>query len=311
MKIKHLMYGVMGASVLLSSCNLDTKDEDNYQSIAFPCASLVVPSYGEPYAANTDYALTFYVNSGTLTVGTSNLVLGTGIVAFTTNPMEVKTTYDTFNGVLLDVSNFSGGHSSSGNTSVSDLKGFTSSIVNFLATNDPVNPLYPFTRRIPLVISYNVGNNYKVKTFMPDAIYNGTTTISSSTGQGEPFTSTDIRYRVVFAKDFKTADVIFYSAKFAAMMPNAINFVLRNLNVEFNSNGYIISGMDVIPDMLPDNAPADGGLIPAPGYPFKSFKLINAGTDLTTAQATYTVAIGPAQYFGTFAGAYVYSATNE
>lgn len=308
MRFYRFILPLFGLGLVMTSCNLDNDDEENYITTSFHCSNLVIPGEGEAFATDGNYTMQVFTNTGMVTMGGNNINLGYGTFSFVTSPMQSTTkfyTVDWIDAPRLDVTTFSGGFSNTGGLLVQNLKGYTSAVFNYLTTNDPNNPVYPFNPYIPLVMSYTADQNYTVKTFMKDAIYRGTTTVMTPGTEGEPFTSQDVRYRIIFSKDYKTADVIFYNAKFADAMPRAINFLLENLEVKFTRNGYEISnpgGQPVVPALYSPN-----GWDPAPGYPFTSFKFINSSDDLTAGQCMYTVQIGPASYNCTFSGYYVLS----
>ena len=295
-------------SLSLASCNLDNDSDNNYMIGTYRCSNLVIPTSGTPYATDATYNLTFYYMNGTVSAATSDLTIGHTSYNFTTNPMpcETKLYSVDWSSNTLDVSTFSGGSANANGLMIKNLNGFTSAAVNILSTNDPVNPAFPFNSRlIPLVINYEVNSDYTVKTFMPDAIYRGITHISTQGSTAEPFTSSDIRYRVVFSTDYSKADIIFYQAKFADMMPVTINFVLQGLDVKFTDSGYTISNANGDP-IIPSLYESDG-LTPAPNYQFTSFEFTNTSDDLTVGAAMYTVQIGNARYNGDFNGYYVLS----
>lgn len=306
MKIKLLLSSFAAIALSLSSCNLDTDEEDNYMTGSYTCCNLVIPSNGNAFATNGNYSMAFYFNSGTASLSSTNLNLGNGTMSFTTNNMPTDTKYYEYNGKTLDVTYFSGGYSNKEGAMVENVNGYLSSIVNVLSTNDPENPAYPFTSRIAFVSTYKVNDDFTVKTFMPDAIYTGTTNIQTAGSSELPFSNDEVKYRIVFSKDFNKADVIFYNAKFASAMPVTINFVLQNLNVEYNKNGYIISGENLTPQLYEAS-----GLTPAPRYQITSFKFQNTSDDLTIGSALYTVQIGENQYYGDFQGFYTLSGKSE
>ena len=308
MKLKSLFIGLIGLGLITTSCNLDVDDSENYLSGTYTCSNLVIPADGEPFATNASYTAAFYTNSGTLTISTSDLNLGYGTFKFQTNavPSETKLYSVDWSNSALDVTTFSGASANSDGVTIQNLGGFMSSVVNVLSTNDPINPEFGFIARIPLVISYTANHDYTVKTFMKDAIYRGTTSITTVGSQTEPFINDTIRYRVIFSQDYKKADIIFYDAKFAERMPVTIHFVLQDLDVKFTKNGYTISGTDVIPSLYDPS-----GLTPAPNYVFKSFDFTNTSADLTVGAAMYTVQIGNAQYNGAFQGYYVLSGNSS
>lgn len=297
MKLNKLLLATLCMGTFMASCNLETDDEDNYMTGTYPCCNLVIPDAGDAFATNATYNMAFYYISGNVSVSTSNLSLGYGNFAFTTNIMPCETKLYDVNGSTLDVTTFGTGSADMNGVLVQNLKGYVSSIVNGLSTNDPVTPLYKFTLRVPPVLSYKVNHDYTVKTFMPDAIYTGQTSISTMGSSDAPFTSKDIKYRVVFANDLKTADVIFYNAKFAEMMPITINFVLKDLDVKYTKNGYTISGTNLVPYMLEGNS-----LTEYPNYTFTSFNFTNTSPDLTVGAADYVVMN---RYAGSFQGYYV------
>lgn len=307
MKTKTLLFGLAGIALFATSCNLESDDENNYLTNTYNCCNLVIPADGDAFATNASYNLSFFFTSGTLSVSTSNLSLGYSNFSFSTSAMNSETLYYTVNNTLRDVTTFKDGVGGSNGFSVQNLNGYISSIVNVLGEGDPVGD-YPFVPYNSLVMSYIANHDYTVKTFMPDAVYTGETTIRT-VGATDVFANSGIRYRVVFSSDLKKASIIFYNAKFADRMPVTINFVLKDLNVQFTKSGYVISapeGESVTPYLYEGNA-----LTPAPNYQFTSFSFVNSSADLTEGSAMYTVQIGNAQYIGSFSGYYVLSEPKE
>lgn len=310
MKLKTLLFAIPLSGLMLSSCNLENDPTGNYTSGSFVCCNLISNASGDSYASLCSYKTIFYYTDGTMQLSTDMLNLDNTTYSFTSGMMNCDTKYYSVDGQsgIFDVTSFAGGSVNTGKISVENIKGFTSSLVNILSTNDPVNPAFPFTPYIPMVMSYTVDNKYNVKTFMPDAIYTGTTEIRSAGSNSTPFTNDGIRYRVVFQKDLKKADIIFYNAKFADRMPITINFVLKDLDVEYSGGSYVISnaaGEPINPWMYEAS-----GLTENPNYKFTSFRFINSSDDLTIGQAFYTVQMGEAIYNGEFNGFYVSKGSN-
>lgn len=308
MKFNYLLSAVLISGLLFSSCNVDSDDDDNYMSVDYACSNLIIPNNGEAFATSAVYNLIYYYLSGNVVASTDNLNLGYGNQKFVTNAMPCETKLYTIDWSpnALDVTTFSGGSANSDGLSIRNLKGYASSVVNILSTNDPIIPAYPFTAQIPLVISYNVNNDYTVKTFMADAIYRGQTRVAT-VGSGEaPYTNDNIRYRVIFSKDYKKADFVIYNAKFADRMPVTINFVITDLDVAFTQNGYSITGSNLTPSTF-----EGGELTPAPTYMITSFEFINTSDDLSRGSAMYTVQMGPGVYNVDFSGYYVLSGQNN
>lgn len=303
MKAKHLFIGLLGLSLGLSSCNLDTDESDNSMSYTLPCCNLVAPDAGDAFMTNATYVLTFYYMSETLSVSTNNLSLGVGnTVGFTTNAMPYSTEiFNNNEGANI----FSGGMANNNGVTVQNLSGFTSSSFNYISTDDPQHPDYKWTNFTPLVMSYTANHDYKVKTFMPDAIYDGTTTLTTVGAENAPLINDQSLYRVVFASDFKTADVIFYNAKFDPRMP-MVKFIIQNLGVTVNKSGYVISmpkDSEIVPEVY-----AESGFTPFPAYKFTDFQFVNASDNLTTATLAYTIkGMDGTVYLGDFTGSYVRS----
>lgn len=307
MKIKSLLIGTFIIGLGLTSCNLESDNDSNYVTGTYVCSNLVIPSDGgTAYATAASYNMIFYPYSGVISASTRDLLVDNRTYNFTTNQMQAETKYEVVNNLNYDVTSFSGGFYSGDGVVVQNLKGCLSSLVNLLDTNDPVNPLYPFLSRTPLVMSYTVNYDYTVKTFMADAIYTGSTVITSSDGSAAPYQTEGIRYRVIFSDNYKKATVIFYNANFSPAMPVTINFLLKDLDVTFNQAGYIISGKDIVPEMYTEGTP-----VPAPNFPFSSFEFINTSTDLTIGQAMYTVNSMGKTYNCTFNGYYVRTQTSK
>ncbi|MCH5218557.1 MAG: hypothetical protein J1F07_08450 [Muribaculaceae bacterium] len=310
MKFNKLFFLSVAAGLALSSCSLDNDNDgnNNYVTNTYPCCNLVIPAAGEaPFATVATYNLTFYTTTGDVSISTTDLVLGYGTQKFTSSTMPSETKFYSvdWTNQTLDVTSFAGGSCSENGLVIQNIKGYASSVVNVLGSEYPIISDYPYKFRIPLVMSYTANHDYTVKTFMPDAIYRGTNNVVGGNMDGSVFTSEDLLLRVVFSDNLKSADVIFYNAKFSSMMPRAINFVLKDLPVTYTKDGYEIKN--------PDGKPVNpwmyegGGLTEMPSYQFTSFEFLNTSSDLTSGMASYTVQMGPSAFPCTFSGSYVYS----
>lgn len=305
MKIKFILSSIIISSLSLASCNLEPDKDNNYQTLNYSVCNLVIPSDGASFATMGLYSLIYYTTEGTVAVQTSNLSLGYGESSFTTSAMPYKVQAYTQGGnSYFEVSKFSGGITNDTGFSVNQLSGYTSTIVNTLVTGDPAISDYPTLFYPALVMQYNINQNYTVKTFMRDEIFSGVTTIRTESS-GQSFSNEEVRYRVFFKDDMKTADVIFYSAKFAENMPVTITFRLKGLNVVYNKTGYAVqipAGEKVVPDLF-----EGGAFTPYPSYTFSSFILSTTSEDLSKASINYTVESTRDKYYGMFAGEYVSS----
>ena len=307
MKIKNFTLLLAGMTMGFASCNLDSDPESNYMIGEYTACNHVSSIDGDAFVTNASYKLTIYYTEGLASLSTANLSLGYGTKNFaTTNmPYTVKYVGDQTTG-YYDMTSFTGGTSNQEGLTITNVKGTASSGVNILGPKDPQLTGYEFKPYIPIVLSYNVNDDYTVKTFAKDAIYNGTTNVRNA-ASGDIFTNNDVRYRVVFSEDFKKADVIFYDAKFASRM-EPITFVLKGLSVNITKAGYTITnpeGEVIIPLWWESN-----GFTEMENYPVTSFLLTNVSDNLTMATVNYTVALGPITYNCDFTGQYVYLGEN-
>lgn len=309
MKFGHLLLGMLFVGATLSSCNLDVDEENNMVSDTFYCANLIMPADGETFATSASYKLNFYL-SGNMQVTTSNLSLGTGgAYSFASSNMPYVSELGTYNGQKVGINRFSMGKASANGLVIDNIQGCTTAFVNLISTNDPLHDSYKWVSLVPLVMSYTANYDYIVKTFMPDAIYNGTTTVSTiGDASAAPRTNDGIRYRVVFKDNYKKASIFFYEANFGDPMPAyvTVNFVLEDLEVEFLKNGYKISGLNLIPTLY-----GNGGWDEFPAIRITSFEFINTSDNLTTGTASYQVSAYGRNYDCMFNGAYCYTKASE
>lgn len=302
MKLKLFSISMLAGLMGLSSCNLDDDPDSNYQTWSYnDVVNLVIPNNGTPYATKSNYVLKLFDTLGEITVSNSNLNLEGSSENFTSSLMKYNLyALGTLENIVVK---FSGGYCNGANmTLVTNLNGFTSWAYNSLGERDPQIGEYLWYPRPALVMQYNAYQKYTVKTFMQDAIYTGNTTIMTEGAPNNDFNSGSVRYRVYFQSDLKTADVIFYNAKFAERMPE-ITFVVKGLEVNYTRNGYTLSipeGKTIQPEMF-----EGGSLTPYPAYTFTSFLLNNGSSDLTTASINYTITSQYATYRGVFNGYYV------
>lgn len=317
MKIKLLSLTLFAGLLGLSSCNLENDPQENYQQIPFSVCNLVIPAQGDSFAMEGLYTLTYYTTEGNLTVTTNNMKVDGRDISFITSAMPFTVAaYSNSQNLYMEVVEFEGGIYNLNNITVNNLKGFTSQIANVPPAIQMNEPLYPTPNQVPLVMQYNLNYDYQVKTFMADATYVGKTTIRTASS-GDSFSNDGVLYRVYLKSGLNKADVVFYNAKFAPMMPG-INFVLKDLDIKYTKTGYTISnpaGSSVVPQMI-----SSDGLTPYPMYQFTSFLLNNSSYDLTTANIDYWInRVNPNSetldvmetYSGTFSGTYVQKGPSE
>ncbi len=166
----------------------------------------------------------------------------------------------------------------------------------------------------PLVVSnYRLGNEYMVRTFICDAFYSGDTTTSYIyDGQQSTNVSKNTVYRVIIDVQKSKAGIVIYKAKFSSSPHEPLKeaIYLPDLDVKITSNGYVISGQDIVP-LIPEGTsyyPNPEGVTPMPAYTFKSFHMMTTNTWMTDVIMNYTVnnpTDENSSYNGLFSGSYV------
>ena len=306
---KILLLGVLGLSLGLSSCNLEPDNENNFYNYTYTVGNLIVPPMGDPAASISTYTLKYYPYDGKVSVISSNLVYNSSKIIFSTPAMPYTgAAYSTPYAQYAEMTTFSGGMFNEGGLSISNLSGTTSQLIYPLLPTDPTIPSYPLQIGAALMMKYTVNQSETVKTFQLDAIYAGNTSITTQS-TGDIYQNSEIRYRVVFSDDLKKADIIFYSAQFAEKM-RPITFVLEDLEVVYNRNGYMIQ----IPEGQTEITPLyyeGGNLTPFPTYKFTRFTFANTSDNMTSAAINYTVASASTNYIGMFNGSCIISPSQQ
>ncbi len=148
------------------------------------------------------------------------------------------------------------------------------------------------------VMSYNLGDQYSVRTFWTDVTFKGsTTTRYPYQGENKTYTNKDVLYRIIMDTENKKATAVIYNVKLAEEMPDNIsNIMLKDLDLKFDNSGYTISGENVVPEQY-----EAGVATPNTKFIFNNFTLRSDG-DLTSSSISYTVAD---VYVGNFNGSYI------
>lgn len=147
-----------------------------------------------------------------------------------------------------------------------------------------------------LIMNFQLGDQYKVRTFPLLAFYSGVTTSSfSMQGQEQSYSSDMTLYGVAIDPNNNTAEVGIYNAKFADPMPQ-LTMTLKDLMVEYTDDGYVIKAGEegVIPLVGTDN-------VPYPDYVFNKFEMKCEGENLTGVNIIFQVA---GRFNGKFNGAF-------
>lgn len=296
MKQNVLFAGLFAAAAMFTSCNTGG-DDGNYSSMGMGSCNLVIPSDASKEVSvqsDGNYTFKFYLDRGTAVITSTSINLGGDKVVLHTDELPYNTYLFGNNIQSINVKANNAGMAS--NHPVTNLN---CNLVNsfwwddILATSISGIPSWENLRTGVLELSYDV-DGYTVRTFGADRVYKGETMTQVDSSNGlSSYSTTEMLYRVVMNVDKKKADVVLYRAKFSDQMPVTISaMVLKDLDLSFSRNGFIVSGTDVVP------AVAEGiSTTPYPNFTFKTFNLYTVNLEMTNVIADFTVGNAYTGYF--------------
>lgn len=314
--MKKFLLGALALSGLfLTGCDTDPKDST--ATVTYLACNLITPLDGsESYATKGLYSFNFNLSKWKVAFYTANLATKEKTYTFTTQETDYVQ-YAPYNGMVYYIKDFKGDVNNSPSLPLknshlwitSNFYYYPASILHeyehpsLIFNGDYIQPA--------LIGSYQVGEEFKVNTFMPDAFYAGKTyttypAMGGSTASNE---NKDMYYRVLIDVSKNKADVMMCNAKFSASEKEPLKALiyLKNLDVTFGDGSYRITGSDITPQLY------EGGKFDDyPSFNIKSFVMNTTGSDMTGAVMDYTVLHtmemgGTSQtvtYTGQFTGSY-------
>lgn len=302
---KILLTGLLVSSFLIMASCSDDKENSFTSSRSVPAYNLYTSVSGveDAVVLPATYVMTTKSPEMTVSLAASNMSLpGGGKGNLTTIDMPFNISGVEIDGYYCETLTFTSESPYKSGLSISKLSGSVTQ-----AAYNPGDVEVPgYDRIVPnpnmgrpqnfCVFDYLIGTEWRVRSFWPDMTFCGTT-VTTFPGMTGPYSNDKIAYRVIMHRDdngaiLNKADIIFYNAQFAPQAPE-ITVVLRDLTLNFNNNGYKISGTDIVPDMV-----EAGALQPVNRYKFDSFNFVVQG-NLTSASASYSVA---GMFNGSFSG---------
>lgn len=288
---KQILFAAASAALLLASCDKEGTNTQTFTTQSLNYITEVSPTgapSGEVSIEAGIYKFGLDYNNSTVSMSAENLPSKVGVTSFSTQALAasqnslMNITVDTKSTLMSDVSvdNLTMAYSAyQVPQEYSDIPGIANQTI-------PYGGLYVVTR-------YTIGGNYLVRTIWPDMLFSGTTNTSFN---GTTFENKGIGYRVILNSKDKKATLVIYDAQFAPQMQK-MNLVLENLAVDFQPNGIVISGTNVIAKY------AEGGQLQEnPNFPFDDIRFVIHGTNLTEATVDFSVA---GRFYGSFTGSYI------
>lgn len=288
---KQILFAAASAALLLASCDKEGTNTQTFTTQSLNYITEVSPTgapSGEVSIEAGIYKFGLDYNNSTVSMSAENLPSKVGVTSFSTQALAasqnslMNITVDTKSTLMSEVSvdNLTMAYSAyQVPQEYSDIPGIANQTI-------PYGGLYVVTR-------YTIGGNYLVRTIWPDMLFSGTTNTSFN---GTTFENKGIGYRVILNSKDKKATLVIYDAQFAPQMQK-MNLVLENLAVDFQPNGIVISGTNVIAKY------AEGGQLQEnPNFPFDDIRFVIHGTNLTEATVDFSVA---GRFYGSFTGSYI------
>lgn len=299
--MKKKFLGILAlASMALTSCNTDV--DDTVGTFTYPQYSLVTDlDNGKIKAVESSYTIFNNQTKGLASISTNVPFTFDDVkYSFATDTVAMKwNALNTPDG-RAEVAVISGVKANVNGDPSLPLRNFMCEIAYFIYPNSnlPVIKDVPKVTTTPqsLLIDYNIGDRFSVKTFLKDTFYAGKTVTSypGDNGALATYSNTEMFYRVILDVQKNTAKVVMYLARFSEKMPKSMNIVLDDLPVTWMKGGYMISATDIVPKV------AEGsGLTENENYTFKTFSFRFDDSRLTTASISYNV---KGIYQGSFVG---------
>lgn len=275
---------MMALSLLLAGCK---NDDVNEQTVNYSCGNLVtiIGESDDAKASDGQYMVRLDYTNSRVDVKTSPLVLGVEDVQLYALNVPMKTSNTEMN-TIISFSAQTPELSSGSKGSMTALQGELPTAFYFETLKVP-GIVEEYEAAPTPYISYILDGRYRVRTFSKYPYFRGTTETSyfDKTGTEVFYTNDEMCYHLVMDFTKSTADLIIYRAKFAEPAPLLQAILLRGLKVEFNRNGYTVSGEKVVPEVV-----GDGGTTPFDRFTFDSFTLTTTSENLCKATGSYKVA---------------------
>ncbi|MCH5237202.1 MAG: hypothetical protein J1E95_05315 [Muribaculaceae bacterium] len=295
---RSLLFVSVGLGLMISSCK--TGETDTTSNGALGAYNLITNlDNGETYVSTSSYQFGFNWTKYTGSVSTDNLIINNSNWKLSTDETDL---YSYGSMVLLMPDGTFHGNSS---LPMKDASFIIAPYVLYGGIGAYFNttyvPGYPDKPMVPetLIAKYKIGDEYLVRTFNIDLCYYGNTMSTYPSADGMLTNSNkDINYRVVLDIENKKANLIIYNAKFSGSdrEPVKTAILVEGLDLKFDSNGYTITGENIVPKIVEGN-----NTTPYDSYVFNNLTITTVTEDLSTINVKFLCA---GIYSGDFTGSY-------
>ncbi len=305
--MKKIIFGAAAIALLFSSCDTSTKDSTS-MNLYKVYNHIFSKTTGEITTSQNIYSVELNWTQGTVAISTKDLKIDNKDNSFTTTPGvigEVKT-YNTSEGVAqtMKFERLTGNFNDDSSMPLQNFRAKWSSALNVPTYSELQNSGVQ-AKMNPLILSYEIGNEYMVRTFQVDCFYKGSTNTSfvAMDGQSGTYQNTNMLYRVILDVDKKKGDVQIFKAKFAEQQPEISLIAVKGLDLTFNSEGYVLKGENIVPGVV-----ENGKETPNDKYIFNQIEFVASGPELTQGFFSFKVAD---RFTGRFVGDYMMTETKK
>ena len=312
---KFLVFACAASLLSMTSCLKDGKEEITQ---AFPAFSVnIISSLEDETVLASLGAYTFDLNlmeqTGTV-ASDDKLIFDNTLLKFTSDSQTYQsavnqiyfnnfkgtvtnTTLDLNNGFLMAIYPVS----LTNDSNPEDLPGYYYSSANAGEYTYILSPNQNFNWEA--VGLYYMGDKYRVNTFPVDTFFKGSTQTEYPNREGgmDTYQTEKITYRFALDEKLKTATMFMYNAKFSNVPqePEKAVIMVEGLDVEYNFDGIVISGTNIIPQMY-----EAGAYTPVERFIVNNVEFRTTNEYYTNATIDFTVA---GTYEGHFEGSYLKS----
>lgn len=294
---KSLLCFAASCALVLVSCNSDGGSQK--QEVPINTCNLVMAADGTGSMSIGTYKFTMEVNSGVqkMWISTNNLMINNSARTFTSDFLTPTYSSTGYQMILKNVNSAqdAGGVKISNGTFITSpfeqlpgdldrMKVFTPTVktsngISYVPGTIYYPGMYGYLTQL-IIANYTVdGGAYTVRTFMPDAFFYGDTSItdkSAAVGSPSSYYDKNTVYRIIIDMEKRKVSLVVYNLKLSSGAGTIPVLYYPGLDFKYTSNGYEITGTDIVAQCPPNNSgayPDPEKMQSLPEYTLKSIAL--------------------------------------